>query len=846
MACNNTYIGARYVPVYADPVEWSPDREYEHLTIVTHEGNSYTSRCAVPIGITLDNKEYWVQSFLAPPEIVAINAKIKTIQQELAKQADNIASIEEEIKNLQGGSSALESRVEALETSQAAQDTEIANIKTEQTTQNTDINTLKTDVTGLDTRVTNLETSQADQDLKIASLENKDTEQDDKLTDLETSQAAQDTEIATIKQLQAAQANDIADLNTRLTAAELQVETNKTDISALNTKTDKTNTDLSNLSATVQAHTQSITNLNGEIINHDAEINNLKDVNAQLAERLDNQETELNTTNANVSNLSTTVANQTTAINSIQTQLNDQHDDINELQQGQATLTNQYNTLTQSLTETNKTVSGIQTDIDEINEKIKDVPSDITSLTAQVNKNTSDIESNDADILALQTSQQQQDTKITNLETEVGNHDMMLETLEDDMNALETHVSGLTSKVDTNTADILALQKKHLNYSNIYNIKDYGAVGDGNTDDTQAFQTFFDQTENVAKTQFITLIIPFGLYKITQSLNFTGLYNIIGLYKPNLNFAQAGIGINVGSVSAITRGRISGIYFNHTLTNTIILNVTNTREFNIEDCHFTFGSSNAGNTAIELFSGSGRCIKIYIDECTFSATCHTGLYINGTAESNHDEVDITRCQFYEVDQGIKASYSQNVKISDCFLSCGQCIILYQVISFAIVHCNTLSTTNSFLIQSCLSGAISNNELGNVGSYDICIEVSTSKKVTVTNNTMNGRALGIHFIDNEWCSIANNIIDTNAVATESETSRCGIFVQGGRGTNIIGNTVISLYTGIEVTKATALNLRFNDGYTVVGNTCLNCVFGFSQTVGTNNVKYDQSFNNMINR
>lgn len=53
------YIGARYVPIFADPAEWDNTRTYEPLTIVLHEGNSYTSRQHVPSGIDIGNTEYW-------------------------------------------------------------------------------------------------------------------------------------------------------------------------------------------------------------------------------------------------------------------------------------------------------------------------------------------------------------------------------------------------------------------------------------------------------------------------------------------------------------------------------------------------------------------------------------------------------------------------------------------------------------------------------------------------------------------------------------------------------------------------------------------------------------------
>ena len=53
------YIGARYVPLFADPAEWNNTQTYEPLTIVIHQGNSYTSRQYVPVGIDITNNDYW-------------------------------------------------------------------------------------------------------------------------------------------------------------------------------------------------------------------------------------------------------------------------------------------------------------------------------------------------------------------------------------------------------------------------------------------------------------------------------------------------------------------------------------------------------------------------------------------------------------------------------------------------------------------------------------------------------------------------------------------------------------------------------------------------------------------
>ena len=50
---NRQYVGARYVPKFADPVEWNGALSYEALTIVTHLGHSFTSKKPVPAGFDI-------------------------------------------------------------------------------------------------------------------------------------------------------------------------------------------------------------------------------------------------------------------------------------------------------------------------------------------------------------------------------------------------------------------------------------------------------------------------------------------------------------------------------------------------------------------------------------------------------------------------------------------------------------------------------------------------------------------------------------------------------------------------------------------------------------------------
>lgn len=58
---NRQYIGARYVPKFAEPTEWVQGMAYEALTIVTYNFASYTSKIPVPptVGNPADNNKYW-------------------------------------------------------------------------------------------------------------------------------------------------------------------------------------------------------------------------------------------------------------------------------------------------------------------------------------------------------------------------------------------------------------------------------------------------------------------------------------------------------------------------------------------------------------------------------------------------------------------------------------------------------------------------------------------------------------------------------------------------------------------------------------------------------------------
>ena len=88
----NQYIGARYVPVFADPAEWNNTRTYEPLTIVIHNGNSYTSAQYVPKGIDISNEEFWKLTGNYNAQVEQYRQEVKTYDGRITANADAITT----------------------------------------------------------------------------------------------------------------------------------------------------------------------------------------------------------------------------------------------------------------------------------------------------------------------------------------------------------------------------------------------------------------------------------------------------------------------------------------------------------------------------------------------------------------------------------------------------------------------------------------------------------------------------------------------------------------------------------------------------------------------------------
>ena len=135
------YVGARYVPVFANPLEWSDTREYEPLTIVTYQGNSYTSMQYVPTSISIADTAYWALTGNFNAQVEAYRAEVRAFDDRINANAAAISA----------NAAAINANAAAINTNAAAINANAAAIAQEKTDRTTNVMLAFGDSFGVDT-----------------------------------------------------------------------------------------------------------------------------------------------------------------------------------------------------------------------------------------------------------------------------------------------------------------------------------------------------------------------------------------------------------------------------------------------------------------------------------------------------------------------------------------------------------------------------------------------------------------------------------------------------------------------------------------------------------------------
>ena len=108
------YIGARYVPIMAG--DWDSTREYEALSVVQYQGDSYTSKMYVPVGVDIANTQYWVKTGTFNQQVAAMGSRIDALQTAYDGQFndinDDITDLTNDINGVENSVTTLNTRVD--------------------------------------------------------------------------------------------------------------------------------------------------------------------------------------------------------------------------------------------------------------------------------------------------------------------------------------------------------------------------------------------------------------------------------------------------------------------------------------------------------------------------------------------------------------------------------------------------------------------------------------------------------------------------------------------------------------------------------------------------------------
>ena len=275
--------------------------------------------------------------------------------------------------------------------------------------------------------------------------------------------------------------------------------------------------------------------------------------------------------------------------------------------------------------------------------------------------------------------------------------------------------------------------------SDLVSVKDFGALGDGSSDDT----TFIQNTVNSISATGGTIYFPQGVYKITAPITISNNTSTYG--EGQASVIRPGVGVtaifqysNTSNVNVeklqfdgVNTTTLTALYFPGGINNSFVY---------VSDCFFA-----TMNTAIEMATDS------YIVANNYAIDANTFLYgsnaaLNGSVSSNY----VLGGQYSVRLRSIGGNQAEGVRIYDnTFL-------------------NTSSTALSVFIQSALEVEIFNNIIDQVGTSGYSIYASpeagdTIASIKATNNWCDSGNGGgsIYFYD---CTQV--IVDSNTLNSSS--------------------------------------------------------------------------------
>lgn len=312
------YVGARYVPKFADPIDWDIERGYESLTIVTYKGESYTSKCPVPPGIAIKNERYWALTGAYNAQVEEYKNQVKDLSQQVTGFAsdnkefrEKITQYEKDNAEMKNSVASTVARVDALAERVDNADAAISDLQAGQA------QTVK-DIAALEAKDADLQRQITSNDTDISAIQAKDREQDARLSAIETvndAQAATITQntqdiarnttniqdnaanIAVNSKELAKHAEQLKDHAAQLSGLHKEVTDNHTAIERLTSVTDGLRADLTEDEAKIAQNADAIAHIQQKDVEQDGRLDALEGRATTAEGRLDALDTKTDATN---------------------------------------------------------------------------------------------------------------------------------------------------------------------------------------------------------------------------------------------------------------------------------------------------------------------------------------------------------------------------------------------------------------------------------------------------------------------------------------------------------------------------------------------------------------------
>ena len=312
------YVGARYVPKFADPIEWDTERGYESLTIVTYKGESYTSKCPVPPGIDIKNERYWALTGAYNAQVEEYKNQVKDLSEQVTGFAsdnkefrDKITQYDKDNAEMKNTVASTVARVDALAERVDNADAAISDLQAGQA------QTVK-DIAALEAKDADLQRQITSNDTDISAIQAKDREQYARLDAIETvndaqaatiSQNTQDiarnteniqdnaANIAVNSKELAKHAEQLKDHATQLSVLHKEVTDNHTAIERLTSVTDGLRADLTEDEAKIAQNADAIAHIQQKDVQQDGRLDALENRTTAAEGRLDALDAKTDATN---------------------------------------------------------------------------------------------------------------------------------------------------------------------------------------------------------------------------------------------------------------------------------------------------------------------------------------------------------------------------------------------------------------------------------------------------------------------------------------------------------------------------------------------------------------------